>query len=95
MLIGAGLAPMFPIMISQTPSRVGRQHAPNAIGFQIGFAGTGAAILPFASGLLTDQFGLEIISRLLLINAVLMVIVYFWLTSTDGDKLKRKTQTAS
>ena len=89
MLTGAGLAAMFPILISQTPMRVGRQHAPNAIGFQIGIAGMGASLVPTAAGMLADSFGLEIISRLLLVNSVVMVGVYLWLISYDEHKVKR------
>lgn len=89
MLIGFGFAAIFPVLISQTPARVGREHAPNAIGFQIGIAGMGAFILPTLSGLLSVQFGLEIISRLIFINTVLMITVYVWLVVYDGRKAKR------
>lgn len=60
--VGFGLAPVFPMLIALTPKRIGSQHAPNAIGFQVGAAGIGAAVLPGLAGLLGDQFGLEVIA---------------------------------
>lgn len=62
MLVGFGLAPVFPSLIALTPLRIGDDHAPNAIGFQVGAAGIGAAVLPGLAGVLGDALGLEVIA---------------------------------
>lgn len=80
-LIGLGLAAIFPILIAQTPGRVGRAHTANAIGFQVGFAGLGAAILPGLFGLATEPFGLEAIGYGLLINAVVLFALQRWVAA--------------
>lgn len=78
-LIGFGLAAIFPILILQTPPRVGERHSANSIGFQVGITGLGGAILPgiFASS--TELFGLEAISYCILLNAILFFVLYQWL----------------
>ncbi len=76
MLCGFGLAGFFPILIAHTPGRIPRAHVSNAIGFQVGSSGLGAAVLPGLIGAFTPWFGLEFIAVGLLINAVLLVGVY-------------------
>jgi fucose permease len=74
MMVGFGLAPVFPALIALTPFRIGSDHAPNAIGFQVGAAGLGAAILPGLAGILGDAFGLEWIALFFLGAAVLLFL---------------------
>ncbi|WP_105615333.1 MFS transporter [Vallitalea okinawensis] len=45
-LIGLGLAPIFPAMIHETPTRFGKNHSQIIIGYQMGFGYIGSAILP-------------------------------------------------
>ncbi len=66
-LVGFSLAAVFPTLVSVTPDRVGVEHTPNAIGFQIGFAGLGAAILVGLAGVLAESLGTEIISLFMVI----------------------------
>lgn len=80
-LIGLGLAAIFPILIAQTPQRVGRAHAANAIGFQVGFAGLGASILPGLFGLATEPFGLEALGYGLVINAIVLLALERWVAA--------------
>jgi fucose permease len=61
MLIGFSVAPIFASLISLTPTRVGREHSDNAIGFQIASAGLGGASLTALVGLLATSVGLEVI----------------------------------
>src|SRR5690606_37772756 len=61
MLIGFAIAPIFPSLISLTPGRVGREHADNAIGFQISAAGLGGASLTALVGVTATAVGLETI----------------------------------
>ncbi|MFZ0546916.1 MAG: MFS transporter [Candidatus Promineifilaceae bacterium] len=74
MLVGFGLAPVFPSLIALTPLRIGSDHASNAIGFQVGAAGIGAAVLPGLAGVLGDTFGVEVIAVFFAAAAVLLFV---------------------
>lgn len=75
-LMGLALAPVFPTLIAVTPDRVGVAHTPNAIGFQIGFAGLGAAVLVGLAGALAEAAGKELIAPFLLGVAVVTLILH-------------------
>lgn len=69
-LLGFALAPVFPLITSITPQRVGAKHAANAIGFQVASAGLGVSLWPALAGVLAERVGLEVIGPFLLITAV-------------------------
>jgi hypothetical protein len=78
-LMGFCFAPMFPLLISMTPARIGGQ--PNAaasqvIGFQVSAACLGAAGVPGVTGLMAKWAGLEVIGPVLLGVAVLLLVVH-------------------
>ena len=83
-LIGFALAPMFATLISDTPRRVGLRHVANAIGFQIGFAGFGAAVLPGLAGFFASRIDLEIIGPFLLANAVGLFLLHEFIMSREA-----------
>ncbi len=90
--IGFGLAAIFPLLISQTPMRVGRDHAANTIGFQVGAAGLGGAVLSGAAGVFAENFGLEAISLFILLAALLAAILYrfiVWWEHQQADLASR------
>ena len=60
-LIGLGLAPVFPCLMSRTPRRLGTQISAHAIGFQVGAAMIGAAVVPGTLGVMTRFGGLEMV----------------------------------
>jgi fucose permease len=74
--LGLLLAPIFPLLIAETPSRVGERHASHAIGFQISAATLGAGTLPAAAGLLARHAGLESLGPFLLATAVLVLVLH-------------------
>ncbi len=74
--LGLLLAPIFPLLIAETPSRVGERHASHAIGFQISAATLGAGTLPAAAGLLARHAGLEALGPFLLAASVLVLVVH-------------------
>ena len=74
--LGFGLAAIFPILILQTPSRVGDAHAANAIGFQVGCTGLGSATLSGLAAAFTGHLGVESISLFIFLGAALMVLIY-------------------
>ncbi len=74
--LGFGLAAQFPILILQTPRRVGAAHASNAIGFQVGCAGLGGAALSGVAGIFAENFAIELISAFIFLGALLALVIY-------------------
>jgi fucose permease len=58
-LIGFAEAPIFPMLMTTTPQRLGMEHAENGVSLQMSFVGVGAAILPGLIGTIGVSFGLE------------------------------------
>ena len=75
-VLGVSFASIYPGMLTVTPARIGPQHAANAIGFQTGVAGLGAAALPALAGVLADGLGLEIIGPFTLAAAALTFVLH-------------------
>lgn len=75
-LMGFGLAPIFPSLMSVTPGRVGSAHAANAIGFQVSAASLGGAILPGLAGVLAENRGLELIGPYLVVGAIVLLLLH-------------------
>lgn len=65
-LLGFALAPIFPMMVSATPERLGREHSPNAVGLQMSAASLGVAILPGLGAVVMRRMGLEAIGGFML-----------------------------
>jgi fucose permease len=75
-LMGLFSAPVFPSLIASTPERLGEAHTANAVGFQIAAAVLGQALLPSFTGVLAQNFGLEMIAPALLAAAILLLVIY-------------------
>ena len=75
-IMGFALAPVFPLLISSTPTRLGVADATNAIGFQVGAASLGIAILPGLAGWLAQRTSLEVIPPCLMTTALIMLILH-------------------
>ena len=75
-VLGFALGPIFPLMTSDTPRRVGPRHAAHAIGFQVAFASLGAAVIPGMAGVLAAWFNLEAIGVCLTAVAAMLLILY-------------------
>ena len=75
-LSGLAQAPIFATLISNMPKLVGRDHAPNAIGYVVGAAGIGLAIFPWIAGILAEQLSLEAIPPYILGLSVLLFVLY-------------------
>lgn len=80
-LMGFCLAPIFPSLISATPSRIGAAHVANTIGFQVAAASLGGGALPALIGVLADSLGLEVLGPALLIGALAMLALFAALRS--------------
>ncbi|WP_291787979.1 MFS transporter [Cecembia sp.] len=78
-LVGLSCAPIFPSMISSVNNWFGTHQAGTIIGFQVSAAMMGGALLPAFSGFLSRQYGLEIITLVFFIQAILLLIGYIML----------------
>ncbi len=76
LLIGLAQAPIFPLLITATPGRLGTGHATNAVGFQISAAGLGIACLPALVGFLATFASLEILGPFLALSALLCLFLF-------------------
>jgi fucose permease len=72
-LLGLGLAPIFPCLMSRTPERLGTNYAAHAIGFQVSAATIGGAAIPALAGIVVKQFGLESIP---IMSVVLAAVIW-------------------
>jgi fucose permease len=75
-LIGFAMAPIFPGLVSSTSQRVGKRHAGNTIGIQIGAAGLGGALLPALAGIIAARISLETIPVLLFVSLLALLVLY-------------------
>ncbi|HSE96210.1 MAG TPA: MFS transporter, partial [Methylomirabilota bacterium] len=75
-LLGLALGPIFPLLITTTPNRVGVAHATHAIGFQVAAFYLGTAALPGAAGILARQAGLDVLGPFLLATALGLGALY-------------------
>ncbi len=74
--MGLSLSAIFPTLMSDTPNRVGYEHAATAISYQTSSASVGQAALPGLAGILAARFGLEILGPFLLVSALLMFFTH-------------------
>ncbi|MGY8879543.1 MAG: MFS transporter [Dehalococcoidia bacterium] len=74
-LLGFGLGPIFPTLVSATPRYVGKRHTQNSMGIQMGASAIGGGLLPAGVGIIAATVGLEAVSISLVIGSVMMLIV--------------------
>lgn len=82
-LIGLGLAPIFPAMIHEAPNRFGKELSQRVIGYQMGFAYIGSALIPPLLGLLFQEVKLSLFPVTLL---VLLTLLYMLSEAVKGIK---------
>jgi fucose permease len=75
-LIGLGLAPLFPVLMSNTPQRLGTEHAANAIGYQLTTVRLGVALFPALGGVLVENLGAASIGPYLWIISVVLFALH-------------------
>src|SRR5438874_920062 len=75
-LLGLVLAPIFPVLIAETPRRLGAAQTANAIGLQVAAAVVGGAALPAGLGVLAARLSLEVVGPCLVGFALLQLLVH-------------------
>jgi fucose permease len=88
-LMGFCFAPMFPLLMSLTPERVGARAAHQVIGFEVSAAGIGGAGIAGLTGMLARRTGLEVIAPTFLIVAVLLFVVHEAIVWTASRELRK------
>lgn len=73
LMVGIGLAPIFPSMIHNTPSSFGKLHSQQIIGFQMATAYTGITIIPPLLGVITTRTTMLMFPFALFVFAALMI----------------------
>lgn len=75
-LIGFACAPIFPLLVSHTPTITGPKAAADIIGKQVAAASVGSALVPLVIGLGVELINLTAIPAALLGSILLLVILY-------------------
>jgi len=75
-VVGFGMAPIFPGLVSSTSQRVGKHHAANTIGIQMSAASLGGALLPALAGFLAQRVSLETIPVMLSVSLLALLILH-------------------
>ena len=86
--LGVALAPIYPLLVAETPGRLGEADTPNAIGFQVASAYLGAAAFPWLGGVLAHRHGLPIIAPFLLGATVVLGVLHTFAPRPPASALK-------
>lgn len=73
-LIGLGLAPIFPCMLHETPARFGKEHSQSIMGFQMAVAYTGSTFLPPLLGMIVSFSTLGIFPFFIVVYIITMLL---------------------
>lgn len=73
-IIGLGLAPIFPGMIHETPGHFGKQHSQILIGYQMAAAYTGTTFIPPLIGLIASSTSIGIFPFIAILLAIGMLL---------------------
>jgi fucose permease len=79
LVMGAGLAPLFPVFMLMTPLAVGQRRASLTVGYQLAAATVGIAVLPAGLGVPVNRWGVDSIPPFLVAAAVLLA----WVTASS------------
>jgi fucose permease len=74
-VLGLGMSAVFPTVVSLTPSWVGTDRAPIAIGMQIAGSAVGGLGFPLVIGRLARESGLEVVGPVITTGAVALVLL--------------------
>ncbi|HEX8914018.1 MAG TPA: MFS transporter, partial [Humisphaera sp.] len=75
-LLGFALAPIYPVLVSATPGRVGERFAAHAVGFEVSAATVGIAVVPGIGGVLAQRVGLEAVPPFILTITLLLLVLH-------------------
>ncbi len=76
LLIGFGIAPLYPTMMHDTPARIGKKGADKVVGLQVGAALAGNTVIPLAFGYVAQAWTLELFGPATVLFACLIFIMH-------------------
>lgn len=88
-IIGLGLAPIFPCMIHETPANFGKQHSQILIGYQMAAAYTGTTFIPPLIGLFAGQLTIAIFPPIAILLVAVMLFSSEKLNQINSVKSKQ------
>ncbi|QJD85563.1 MFS transporter [Cohnella herbarum] len=74
MIIGLGLAPIFPCMLHETPVRFGKKKSQTIMGYQMALAYTGSTLLPPLLGFMASHTTIGIFPAFIALSAAAMLL---------------------
>jgi fucose permease len=75
-LLGLAIAPIFPVLIAETPSRLGAGQTANAVGLQVAAAVLGGATIPGGVGVLAAKLSLEVVGPCLVATGLAQLLLH-------------------
>jgi fucose permease len=87
--VGLGLSPLFPVLTSTTPDRLGSGHAADAVGYQMTAVKIGLSAFPALAGALAEHIGVGAVGPLLLAIAVAILVLYVSLARASALHARR------
>jgi fucose permease len=85
-VLGGALAPVFPALVSLTPTRVGAAGAQRVIGWQVGAASVGGSATAALAGAVLQHAGLSAFGPFLALTALVVVAASALLERITGDR---------
>ena len=76
-LIGLGLAPIYPALLHETPARFGKENSAKLMGYQMAVAYTGSTFMPPLFGLIVT------VTSTVLFPSVVFIILFLMLVSVE------------
>lgn len=89
-IVGFGLAPIFPCMLHETPTRFGKRHSQTIMGYQMAVAYTGTTFMPPLIGFIASHSTIGIFPMCLLIFVAVMLLSSEKLNSLLNKKVLAK-----
>jgi fucose permease len=76
MLAGFGMATIYPLLMADTPGRVGTRMTDHAVGLQVSSATLGVIVMPSIAGVLGQYIGLAAIPPLAIALAIALILLH-------------------
>ena len=74
-VIGLSLSPLFPVLTSATPQRLGTTHATDTLGYQMTAVRLGLAAFPALGGMLIARLGVSSLGPYLMVSAIAVIVL--------------------
>lgn len=87
MLMGFWMAPLFPLLMTMTPRRLGTATSVHAVGFQVSAAVFGGAVLPWIGGFISTRTSLAAIGWVAVAGGVMLFLLHGWMMRLDRNAM--------